>query len=116
MRNFLSSLLATLVGLLIMTLVVFLIFMGIIAASTSKEVPEVKENTLLVAKFNAQIIDRADSNPLSKLMTGNFAYNETMGLNQILKDLEKAKGDENIKGIFLRLGNVPTGFSTLSSA
>lgn len=114
MRNFLSSLLATLVGLLIMTLVVFLIFMGIIAASTSKEAPEVKENSLLVAKFNSQIIDRADNNPLSKLMTGNFAYNETMGLNQILKDLEKAKGDENIKGIFLRLSNVPSGFSTLS--
>lgn len=114
MKNFLSSLLATLVGLLIMTLVVFLIFMGIVAASTSKEVPDVKENSLLVAKFDARIIDRADYNPLSKLVPGNFAYDELMGLEQILKDLEKARNDDKINGIFLRLGNVPTGISTLS--
>ena len=113
MKNFLSSLLATLVGLLIMTLVVFLIFMGIIAASTSKEVVEVNENSLLVAKFNKQIIDRADKNPLSKLMSGSFAFNDVMGLDQILKDLEKAKADDNIKGIFLRLSNVPSGSATL---
>ncbi len=113
MKNFLSSLLATLVGILIMTLVVFLIFMGIIAASTSKEVVEVNENSLLVAKFNKQIIDRADNNPLSKLMSGNFSYNDVMGLDQILKDLEKAKEDDNIKGIFLRLSNVPSGSATL---
>ncbi len=113
MKNFLSSLLATLVGLLIMTLVVFLIIMGIVAASTSKEVVEVNENSLLVAKFNKQIIDRADNNPLSKLMSGSFAFNDVMGLDQILKDLEKAKTDDNIKGIFLRLSNVPSGTATL---
>ena len=113
MKNFLSSLLATLVGLIIMTLVAFLILMGIVAASTSKESPEVNENTLLVAKFNKQIIDRTDNNPLSKLMAGNFAYNDVMGLNQILKDLEKAKTDDNINGIFLRLSNVPSGTATL---
>ena len=113
MKNFLSSLLATLVGLIIMTLVVFLIFMGIIAASTSKEVVEVNENSLLVAKFNKQIADRADNNPLSKLMSGSFAYNDVMGLDQILKDLEKAKTDDNIKGIFLRLSNVPSRTATL---
>ena len=113
MKNFLSSLLATLVGLLIMTLVVFLIFMGIIAAASSKEVVEVNENSLLVAKFNKQIIDRADKNPLSKLMSGSLAFNDEMGLDQILKDLEKAKADDNIKGIFLRLSNVPSGSATL---
>lgn len=113
MKNFLSSLLATLVGLIIMTFVVFLIFMGIVAASTSKEVVEVNENSLMVAKFNKQIADRADNNPLSKLMSGSFAYNDVMGLDQILKDLEKAKADDNIKGIFLRLSNVPSGTATL---
>jgi len=113
MKNFLSSLLATLVGLLIMTLMVFLILMGIVAANTSKEVVEVNENSLLVAKFNKQITDRADNNPLSKLMSGSFAYNDVMGLDQILKDLEKAKADDNIPGIFLRLSNVPSGTATL---
>ena len=67
MKNFLSSLLATIVGILVMTVVVVLIFAGIIAASTSKEVPEVKENSILVARFNGPINDRADENPFSRL-------------------------------------------------
>lgn len=113
MKNFLSSLLATIIGLLIMTLLVFLIFMGIIAASTSKEVAEVKENTLLVAKFNAQILDRTNQDPFANLFSGNFMFDETMGLNQILKDLDKAKTDENIEGIFMNLGMVTAGIATL---
>lgn len=113
MKNFLSSLLATIIGLLIMTLLVFLIFMGIIAASTSKEVAEVKENTLLVAKFNAQILDRTNEDPFANLFSGNFMFDETMGLNQILKDLDKAKTDNNIEGIFMNFGMISAGIATL---
>ena len=113
MRNFLSSLLATITGLVIMTLLVFLVFMGIIASSTSKDPVEVKENSLLVAKFNAQIMDRANEDPFALLFSGNFMYDEIMGLNQILKDLEKAKKDDNIEGVFMKLGAVSAGIATL---
>ncbi len=113
MKNFLSSLLATITGLVIMTVLVFLIFMGIIAASTSKDPVEVKENSLLVAKFNAKIMDRANEDPFALLFSGNFMYDEIMGLNQILKDLDKAKADDNIEGIFMRLGAVSAGIATL---
>ena len=114
MKNFLSSLLATIIGILIMTIVVVLIFVGIVAASTSKDVPEVKENSILLAKFNAPISDRTDDNPFSKFLTGNPLADNVMGLNQILKNLKKARSDENIKGIFLNLRNVPAGITSLS--
>ncbi len=114
MKNFLSSLLATIIGILIMTIVIVLIFIGIIAASTSKEVPEVKENSILLAKFSSQIVDRADDNPLSKFISGNPLADDMMGLNQILKNLKKAKSDDNINGIFLKLRNVPAGVTTLN--
>ncbi|MEN8156067.1 MAG: signal peptide peptidase SppA [Bacteroidota bacterium] len=113
MRNFLSSLLATIVGILIMTLLIVLIFAGIVAVSKSQEVPEVTENSLLLAKFNAPIADRSDENPLSRFMSGNPYSEDMMGLNQILKDLDKAAADEKIKGIFLKLGNVSAGVATL---
>ena len=113
MKNFLSSLLATITGLVIMTILVFLIFMGIVAASTSKDPVEIKENSLLVAKFNAQILDRANEDPFALLFSGNFMYDEVMGLNQILNDLEKAKTDDNIEGIFMKLGAVSAGIATL---
>ena len=50
----------------------FIILMGIISASTSKETVEVKENSLLVAKFNAQILDRTNEDPFAMLFSGNF--------------------------------------------
>ena len=114
MKNFLSSLIATLVGILIMTVVFLLIFIGIVTATTAKEVPEVKENSILVAKFNSPIADRSDENPFTKLLTGNPMADNMMGLDQILKDLKRAGEDENIKGIFLNLRNVPSRFTTLS--
>ena len=113
MKNYLSSLLATLTGLIIMTIVVFLIFMGIISASTSKEAVEVKENSLLHVRLNAQILDRVNEDPFALLFSGNFMYDEIMGLNQILKDLEKAKTDDNIEGIFMNLRSVNAGMATL---
>lgn len=113
MKNFLSSLLATIVGILVMTIVVVIIFVGIISASTSQEIPDVKENTLLVAGFSAPISDRADDNPLTKFISGNPYGDDMMGLNQILKDLDKAENDENIKGIFLKLSAVSAGTATL---
>ncbi len=114
MKNFLSSLLATLVGILIMTIVFVLIFIGIVAASTAKEVPEIKENSILLAKFSSPIADRSDDNPFSRFLTGNPMAEPVMGLDQILKDLKRASGDENIRGIFLNLRAVPSGFTTLS--
>ncbi|MCK4749173.1 MAG: signal peptide peptidase SppA, partial [Bacteroidales bacterium] len=113
MKNFLSSLLATIVGILVMTVIIVIIFAGIIAASTSKEIPKVEENSMLVAKFNAPIADRSDENPFSKFMSGNPYGENMMGLNQILKDLDKAENDEHIKGIFLKLSNVSAGIATL---
>lgn len=113
MKNFLSSLLATIIGILVMTIVIVLIFAGIIAASTAREAPEVKENSILVARFNAPIADRSNENPFTRFISGNPFSEDLMGLNQILKDLDKAEQDENIEGIFLRLSNVSAQFSTL---
>lgn len=113
MKNFLSSLLATVVGILIMTIIVVLILTGIIAASTSKEVPDVKENSILLAKFNAPIKDRADENPFTKFLSGNTNNMDMMGLDQILRDINKAKTDDNIRGIVLQLSTVPAGIATI---
>ena len=114
MKNFLSSLLATIVGVLLISIILILVFVGIIAASTSKDVPDVKENSILLAKFNAPISDRADDNPFTKLMSGNPYGQAPMGLDQILKDLDKAEKDENIKGILLNLRGVSARIATLS--
>jgi protease-4 len=113
MKNFLSSLLATVVGIIIMSVVAVLILIGIISVSTAKDVPEVAENSILVASFSGPIADRVNENPFTRFMSGNPYSESMMGLNQILKDLDKAEKDENIKGIFLKMSNVSAGTATL---
>lgn len=114
MKNFLSSLLATIVGIILISTIMLLIFIGIVASSTSKDAPEVKENSFLIAKFSAPITDRADDNPFTKLMSGNPYGEDPMGLDQILKDLDKAEKDENITGIMLNLRGVSARMATLT--
>ena len=114
MKNFLSSLLATITGIIILTIIGFLIFMGIVSAAASSEVAEVEENSLLVAKFNSPINDRADDNPFTKLTSADPFGDDAMGLNQILKDLDKAEKDDRISGIFLKLRGIEAGMATLT--
>lgn len=114
MKNFLSSLLATITGIIVLTIIGFLIFLGIVSAAASSEVADVEDNSLLVARFNTPINDRTDDNPFTKLMSGDPFGEDAMGLNQILKDLDKAEKDERISGIFLKLRGVQAGMATLT--
>jgi len=91
MKNFLSSLLATLVGILIMTVVIVLIFIGIISASTAREVPTVKENSILVARFSAPITDRSDENPFSRFFSLSPMGEDMMDRNGTLVQVRNLK-------------------------
>ena len=114
MKNFFKYMLATISGILALQFIGLIIFFIVIAAASSKsDAPDVKENSVLVVKFNSPVSDRADDNPFSQLMTGGFMQDNAMGLDQILKDIEKAKTDDNISGIFMRLANVPIGYASL---
>jgi len=114
MKNFFKYMLATIAGILALQFIGLIIFFIVIAAASSKsDAPDVKENSVLVVKFNSPVSDRADDNPFSQLMTGGFIQDNAMGLDQILKDIEKAKTDDNISGIFMRLANVPIGYASL---
>jgi protease IV len=114
MNSFLKYTLATMSGIILLNIVgmiTFFIFIGIAAATTEKV--SVEENSLLVAKFDKPIIDRANNNPFSQFAFGSFDMEGSLGLDQILEDLEKAKSDENISGIFLRLSAVPSSMATV---
>jgi protease-4 len=116
MKNFLKYTLATVVGILLYSVVSMFIFMGVVgviaAASDGKEV-KIKPNTILYTKLDKPIVDRASDNPLESLNFATLQNEGQMGLNKILKNIEKAKKDENIKGIFLELEYIPAGMATV---
>ena len=103
-------------GFFLMFLIFFFIMMGIIVSAASfskKEVVVVPKNSVLHLKLDVVVPDRASKNPFENINFFNLKSSDTPGLNEILECLKNAKEDENIKGIYLDLGTVPSGIATV---
>lgn len=100
MKSFFKSVFATVVGIIISSILLFIvlfIIIGAIAASSDKPV-EVEENSILYISFDQPITDRAPASPFD---FSRFSKDNRVGLNDILANIEKAKDDDNIKGIYI---------------
>jgi len=116
MKQFFKFMFASMLGFFLMFLIFFFIMMGIIMSAASfskKEVVVVPKNTILHLKFDEEIADRSSKNPFASLNIFNMKSSEAPGLDEILESLKKAKTDENIKGIYLELGTIPSGIATV---
>ncbi|MCI5056245.1 MAG: signal peptide peptidase SppA [Flavobacteriales bacterium] len=91
----------------------FLFFISImIMGSLADQEASIEENTLLKLELNAPIVDRAAPNPFDKL-GGGLGSSSTIGLTSILKSIEKAQKDENIKGILLDISMLNAGMASV---
>jgi len=90
------------------------IFSAVSEVAEHKEKPiKVKSNSVLHIKLTGEIIERSSNNPFENLPFNGDFKNRPMGLNEILANIEKAKGDENITGIYLDIASIPAGIATL---
>lgn len=105
--------LATIAGILILNFLGLIIFFIVLGAATKSEEPTVLENSVLVAKFNTPILDRANDFPFSEFNMGTLNMEAAMGLDQVLEDIHKASIDDDISGIFLRLSAIPASMATV---
>lgn len=115
--KFLGNVLAVIVGLFIFTILSTLIFFGIIgmiAASSEKEV-SVKENTILHLNLNGRmLVERTAEDELDLGSFGNpFGGDMNAGLVNLKKAIQEAKSNENIKGIYLNTGLIMAGQANL---
>jgi len=107
---------ASMTGSFILIVILFFILMGMVlsvASLSKKEVVVVPENSILQLKLNEEIADRSSSNPFNNFDFSSFKTSKSPGLNEILQNIKKAKTDDNIKGIFLDLGTIPSGIATM---
>ncbi len=117
MKNFLIYTLATITGIILASILFFLIMLGslsAIVASGDKKVT-ISENSVLVLKTNVQIPDRSDPNPFAGIDITNMTISPVTGLNEILKNLDKAASDPKIKGVLIDNGIMPSGWATSES-
>ncbi|MBR3699435.1 MAG: signal peptide peptidase SppA [Bacteroidales bacterium] len=117
--KFSKVLLAAFLGTLIALVINFFVKIGVISAmisSMSKDTETatvVKPNSLLYMKLNYDIPDRSTDNPFANFNFNSMETVESTGLSQILRNIEHAQSDPNIKGIYLELSSIPTSTATL---
>lgn len=116
MKNFFKMLLAStlgvIVGSVILTIVSFVIFIGIAASMGSSSTFNLQKNTLLKLHLdeNASIGERDNSSPLDVLF-GNFG--KSYGMNDILSAIRKAKSNDKIQGIYLNVGLAASNYAKM---
>ena len=107
---------ASMLGFFLTFVILFFLMVGIIASIaslSSRDTFTVEENSVLHLTFTTEIVDRGGGNPFESFDFMSLSPSRAIGLNQILENLEKAKEDENIEGVFLDLSIVPAGWSTI---
>lgn len=117
MKSFLKYTLATIVGVIIVNIVLLLIGFGIIStlSKLGEQAVDVKENSILRIQLNNEIPDRSSNDPFSNFNLLSLKPGLSLGLNDILKNIEKASQDSRIKGIYLDLGDIQSNFGGLAT-
>lgn len=117
MRQFLKFMFASMLGSLLIGVVLIILFIGSLAAlgsafSMEGQSTPVPSESVLRITLDQPVVDRGPEEPFN-FDFGPFKSSSKLGLNDILADIEKAKRDDRIKAVFLDLGMVNAGMSTL---
>lgn len=115
MKDFLKFTLATVTGIILSSIVLFIIGMvtlfGIMAASDTETI--VKKNSVMILDLNGTLVERTQEDPLGILSQLFNDDSNTYGLNDILSSIKKAKENEDIKGIYLQANSLGTSYASL---
>ena len=91
---------ATVVGILIFTVAMGIIgvisILGMVASTEST--PKVKDNSVLVLDLNGVMQERAEDDLYGFLTGGEVS---SLGLDELTEAIDKAKADDNVKGIYI---------------
>ena len=112
-----ASMLGYILGAIIFGVISLILLFGAIAAmgsafSMEGKATTVPSSSVLHITLDQAVVDRGKKNDFN-LDFGPFKSMNRLGLNDILDDLEKAKTDDRIKGVFIDLGMVNAGLSTM---
>lgn len=103
MKDFFKYMSATVVGLIVFTLLTGVIgamcIVGMIASGSSAK--DVSENSVMVLNMSGMLDERSESSFMDELNGGTVG---TIGLDDVLEAIGKAKDNDKIKGIYIEAG------------
>ncbi len=115
MKDFLKFTLATVTGIILSSIALFIISMvtlfGIISTSDTETI--VKKNSVMMLDLNGTLVERTQEDPLGILSQLLGDESSTYGLDDILSSVKKAKENENIKGIYLQASSLDASYASL---
>ena len=113
MKDFIKFTLATVVGIIISSVVLFLIAIGMVAGMMSLDEGEtiVSDNSVFCLDLDGVVAERAIDDPLS--FFGVDDAMQTYGLDDITSSIKKAAKEDKIKGIYLTIGALAASPATL---
>ena len=112
MKDFFKYTFASMLGIILASIVLGILgivtLVGMVASSDTETV--VKENSILMLNLEGTLVERVQENPLNTIMGEDF---QEYGLDDILSSIQKAKDNENIKGIYLQAGTMAASCASL---
>ena len=104
MKDFFKYVLATIVGILVVSILCFVMTMVSLLGMTMQTTTKVPSKSVLVMKLNGTMSERSQDNPFASLMGGSDS--ENISLAQALKAIDIAKDNDKVKGIYIESGSI----------
>ncbi len=116
MKEFFKFVFASMVGVILSFFVILLLLVimvtAIVSSAGSDKKVEVASNSIMHLSLNEPITERTDKNPFASFSFFGIDGKKSIGLNDILANIRDARDNDNIKGIYIDVTNVPAGFAT----
>ena len=117
MREFFKYVFATVVGIIISTFLIFLVIIllvvGVVSSIDEDKSINVLSNSVLHLNLDQNIKERTPNKTLENLPIVGSGSAKSIGFNDVITALKRAKTDENIKCIYLNVSSPGAGKATL---
>jgi protease IV len=110
MRSFFKIFFASLLALVVFSVLAFVVMIIFISVAASPDKPEIGSKAVLVIDLSKEYKEQEQSNPIAAF-TGN-ADDNVPGLYDVVRLIAHAKKDNNIQGIYLKSIDNANGFAT----
>lgn len=119
MKQFFKFMFASMLGVILSTIIMVFVGIGLIAAMLSAAENQndepLKDNSVLLLNLDYVIAERTSNNPLEGFNFTSFEPSKKSGLNDIIAAINTAAITPELKGIFLNLSISPNDYATLEA-
>lgn len=109
LKYFFASVLGTFSALILLMVLSFLFLMALVTMVDTDKVASISSNTILELELKRELPERSYFDPIGISNLLSTSIGKKVGLNDVIKNINKAENDENISGIFLKLDDINVG-------